>query len=164
MKKLIFFTFLIVMLSSCSHKLRETQNKNVYPVPLPQTVGVSPVRVQPNATAFRMSGDFANNIAITLNSAGNPVYFPDPKDITADSAPIDLGDGWWLNRQGIGKNSVFTTYTFAEYATLPEVPTIQQLKNSIIPGAIVTEFIELPFKMNQATQDISLVKEYIKSR
>lgn len=137
----------------------------------PQKVAVRPtgsetlkVNFLPNATAFRMSGDYANNVAITLSKDGELLYYPAPTDITADSEPIDLGNGWWLNNQGLGPNSVFTKYTFAEYASLPEVPTHEQLKNSIIPGAKITGFIELPMKLNQANENLEEAKAFVNSK
>lgn len=122
------------------------------------------LRAYPNATVFRMSGDYANNVAVTLSPNGELVYFPAPTDITADSEPVELCEGWWLNNQGIGPNSVFTTYTFAEYASLPTVPSPEQLKNAIIPGAKVTEFMEIPMKISQANQNIEEVKNFLKKR
>ncbi len=98
-----------------------------------------PVGMRPKPTAFRMSGDYADNVAVTLDAQGNLTYFPDPRDITADSKPVPLGDGWWLNRQGLSGNSVFTRYTFEEYSKLKQVPSIKELKASIIPGAKVTQ-------------------------
>lgn len=120
-----------------------------------------PIMYLPNATAFRMSGDFADNVAVTLNSVGELIYFPAPTDITADSAPVSLGEGWWLNCQGLGPNSVFTKYTFAEYSALSDTPTPEQIKNSIIPGAKVVQFIELPVKQNRALENIEEIKTYI---
>lgn len=115
------------------------------------------------ATAFRMNGNFEDNVAVTIGPDGNLLYFPDPKDISADSKPISLGDGWWLNRQGIGPNSVFTTYTFAQYAALPAVPSLQQLKNAIIPGSRITQFVELPVSASQAIQNIDEIKKCLKN-
>lgn len=103
-----------------------------------------PVGMLPKPTAFRMSGDYSDNVAITLDSQGNLVYFPDPRDISADSKPTPLGDGWWLNRQGLSGNSVFTRYTFEEYSKLEHVPSIKELKAAIIPGAKVTQIRVLP--------------------
>ena len=118
----------------------------------------------PKATAFRMSGDFEDNVAVTLNADGELTYFPAPSDITADSRPVSLGDGWWLNNQGLSPKSVFTKYTFAQYAALTEVPSPSQLKKEIIPGAMVTQFIELPFDINQARNNLQEIKDYLKDK
>lgn len=95
---------------------------------------------------------------------GKLLYFPDPRDITAESAPINLGDGWWLNRQGISANSVFTTYTFSQYAALPRVPTAAALKAAIIPGAKVTEMRELPFTPAEAVAHLDSVRSLLRIR
>ena len=131
---------------------------------MPEMVGSQQLSAMPDATAFRMSGDYANNVAVTLGPNGELLYFPAPTDITADSEPVELMDGWWLNNQGLGPNSVFTKYTFAEYASLPEVPSVEQLKLSVIPGAKVTDFMELPFKIGNTSQNIEEIKNFIKGQ
>lgn len=122
----------------------------------------SPQRVLLNATAFRMSGDYADNVAVTLNADGTFAYFPDPSDITEASRPLDLGNGWWLNRQGISSRSCFTRYTFEEYAALKEVPSREQLKEAIIPGARVTEFKTLPFPAAEAIEKLDSIRAILK--
>ena len=123
--------------------------------------GNNDVRAIPNATIFRMSGDYVNNVAITLNHDGTLAYYPDPADITANSTPYALGNGWYLNRQGIGPNSRFTSYSFEEYRNLPALPSQKDLISSIIPGAVVTEFIEIPVPVSQAITDPAACKKYI---
>ena len=146
---------------SCSKKV----NTETEPVPIaPERIQLtgSPSAMMPKATAFRMSGDYANNVAVTLNANGTLSYFPAPTDITDNSKPYDLGDGWYLNRQGLGPNSVFTTYTFEEYGNLKETPTHQQLLEAVIPGAVVTAFKELPVSMSAAFSDPSVCNGYLK--
>lgn len=99
--------------------------------------------MMPKATVFRMSGDYADHVAVTLNPNGSLAYFPAPTDLTANSKPYDLGDGWYLNRQGLGTNSVFTKWTFEEYRSLPSVPSQQEILNAIIPGAKVIAMSKL---------------------
>ena len=180
MKKIIYLLPLMAVVCSCSHKTSSSVDSSVVagyssttvpadlngekPVREPEMKTVRPEGMIPYATAFRMSGDYADNVAVTLNADGSLLYFPDPKDITADSRPVSLGNGWWLNNQGLGPNSVFTTYTFADYAELPAVPTIEQLKNSILPGAKVTQFIQLPYSIRDASDHIAEIKEYLKDK
>ena len=171
MRKVLFFCVMAAMFASCTNKTyvytpvsQQTPAEPQKKVTLPERAPRRPVMALPNATAFRMSGDYANNVAVTVGSDGELTYFPAPTDITAYSEPISLGNGWWLNQQGLGPNSVFTKYTFAEYAALPEVPSPQQLKNAIIPGAKVTEFIQLPMKIGDAVKNIDEVKEYLKNK
>ncbi|MDE6337983.1 MAG: hypothetical protein K2L34_15570 [Muribaculaceae bacterium] len=176
MKKLTLLLSLAVMLiaSSCkSSSPAATSDPNVtrsvaVSMPLrdskprgPQTLNSKPVNALPKATAFRMSGDYADHVAISVDNQGNLTYFPAPTDITAASAPVSLTDGWWLNRQGIGINSVFTKYTFSEYAALPSVPSIEELKASIIPGARVTEVISLPYTISEAPSHIQEINDFL---
>ena len=180
MKKISCLFLLSLLLIGCTHKSSVTQDSSVVagysgaseqmggdPTTLPAKppVRIMPVpqtRVMPDATAFRMSGNYSQNVAVTLDADGNLIYFPDPADLTADSEPIELGEGWWLNRQGLGQHSVFTKYTFAEYAALPEAPAASQLKKMIIPGARVTQFVELPYKIGEVEDHLEEVKSYLK--
>lgn len=183
MKQTVIYLMLLTFIVSCSstHKYIEGEkgttsvaigykssdkNNNVsviQPVSLPETKGGNQKMI-PNATAFRMSGDYSKNVAISLLPDGSLGYFPAPTDITADSEPISLGNGWWLNCQGIGPNSVFTKYTFPEYSSLLEAPSPEQLKSSIIPGAKVTDFIELPMTQTEALGNMGEIKQYLKDR
>ena len=186
MKRLLTILPVIIILLSCSHKATQTEDSVsnqsssvVIGVTSHNEGNVKPVRILdrksalaqedtknfiPNATAFRMNGDYSKNVAITLSSDGEIIYFPAPSDITADSEPIPLVEGWWLNCQGFGPNSVFTKYTFSEYAALPEVPSPEQLKMDIIPGARVTQFIELPIKIGNASNELEKIKDYLNNR
>lgn len=173
MKKVTFIFSLAIMLLATACKSSSSTSKDTNDPNITRSVAVSmplrdskPVASQsvnalPKATAFRMSGDYANNVAISIDSQGNLTYFPAPTDISAASEPISLTDGWWLNRQGIGTNSVFTKYTFSEYASLPSVPSIEELKASIIPGAKVTEVIALPYSINDASNHIPEINDFL---
>ena len=179
MKKIIYLLPLMAVVCSCSHKTSSSVDSSVVagyssttvpadlngekPVREPEMKTVRPEGMIPYATAFRMSGDYADNVAVTLNADGSLLYFPDPKDITADSRPVSLGNGWWLNNQGLGPNSVFTTYTFADYAELPAVPDTQQLLKAVIPGAKVTQMVELPYRLGETEGNIDAIKEYLKN-
>lgn len=112
-------------------------------------VGVS----APKAVAYRMSGDYADNVPVTLAADGAIISYPAPGDLTDLSAPLPLADGWWLDRRGISANSVFTRYTYSEYRALPAAPTPAELKASVIPGARVTATLQLPMTVSKATAD-----------
>lgn len=182
MKKFIIPCMMSLLFVSCGHKTYNpvenvsprgnthvavgygdnTTQKSDSKVKVGERKGLTQVAVIPNATAFKMNGNYSHNVAVTLNQDGKLLYFPAPSDITADSEPIDLGNGWWLNCQGFGPNSVFLKYTFAEYAALPEAPSPQQLKLDIIPGSKVTQYVELPMRLNQAVNNLEEVRECLK--
>lgn len=175
MKKLFFMLLSAMIFMSCSQRHVYVEkggggvlgysptttdlNKSDKPSPIVNANNTS--NYMPKATAFVMSGDYSNNVAITLSPDGNLIYFPAPSDITVDSAPVELGNGWWLNRQGLGQNSVFTTYTFEDYSKLGSTPSIEELKAAIIPGAKVVQFIELPWTLQEVNSNLNEAKEFV---
>lgn len=164
MKKILFLLPMI-MICGCSKKtttVAESTSQQPEVVRMVDPIGSRPVSMVLKASAFQMTGDYSNNVAITLNNDGSLAYFPDPSDITSASRPIDLGNGWWLNRQGIGPNSVFTRYTFDEYEKLPNVPTLEELKASVIPGARVSNWKRLSYPASEAMQHLPEIKEELK--
>lgn len=108
------------------------------------------VNTMPKATVFKIEGKYADHVAVTLGPDGNLSYFPAPSDISAASVPVALGDGWYLNCQGIGANSVFTKWTFEEYKALSKVPSPDEIKAAIIPGARIEDFRTLPVTASEA--------------
>lgn len=114
------------------------------------------------ATVFRMSGDYADNVAITLRPDGTLAYYPAPSDISGQSRPVSLGNGWWLNRQGLGPGSVFTRFTFEEYARLKNTPSQKELIDAIIPGAKVIEMRRLDIPASEAARDPKKASELLK--
>lgn len=167
MKRIFTGIIAITVLCGCSKK-NVSDSPDSTDIPVAEASGVAlgyksskPVNAIPMATAFRMSGDYADHVAITIVN-GNITYFPAPTDITDSSKPISLGNGWWLNRQGISANSVFTRYTFEEYSKLRQVPTVKELKASVIPGARVTEMYTLPYSISEASSHISEIREILK--
>jgi len=125
-------------------------------------VAGSAVRVMPKAVAYRMSGDYAANVPVNLGADGSLVSYPAPSDVSEASMPLPLADGWWLDRRGVGRNSVFTRYTYAEYSALKTVPSPAQLLASVIPGAAVTEVLSLPMTPGEAAADTAAVNDYIR--
>lgn len=152
MKKILFFG-LVAMLAGCS---RHSNVISLSPAPGEGAAVEVPglnggVAMIPKASAFRMSGDYADRVAVTLDGAGNLVYYPAPSDISAASRPTAIGEGWWLNRQGLGPGSVFTSWTFDEYRSLAKTPTPAEIKSAVIPGAVVTDFRRLPVSLTEAS-------------
>ncbi len=143
--------------TGCSHKGASQAAADIQEAasPVALTGGVAYI---PRATVFRMSGPYADHVAVTLGADGNLTYFPAPTDISENSLPVYLGKGWWLNRQGLGPNSVFTTWTMAEYAKLTSTPTAAQIKAHIIPDARVTEFRSTSVLLPDAMRDLSTIK------
>lgn len=144
MKKFILMAA-VALMTSCSASQKTTET----PTPEGTTDHI------PLAIAYQTSGDYNNNVPVTLNAAGDRlVSFPGPADVNPEtSAPIPLAQGWLLDRRGISANTAFTTYTYEQYHALPAVP--DNLMTSIIPGAVVTRIIRFPANINQITPDLA---------
>lgn len=158
MKKILIIAAaagMAVMPVACSHKSIGADNNNEITAMPVNGGGESFI---PKATVFKMSGPYADHVAVTLDNNGELAYYPAPSDITANSVPVYLGDGWWLNRQGLGASSVFTTWTMAEYAKLPSTPSPAEIKGHIIPDARVTEFRRTSVPITDAMTKLSKIK------
>lgn len=127
-------------------------------------IGGKPVAARQRALAFRMSGDYADNVPLTLAADGTLASYPAPSDISADSAPLPLADGWWLDRRGVTEETVFSRYTLSQYAALKDVPAPQELLASVIPGAKVTAVAPLPMYQQEALADTAAVNEWLRNR
>ena len=164
MKKILFL-IPAMMLLGCSKK-NTTVADQTPPQPevvkMVEPIGSRPLGTILKATAFKMTGDYSNNVAITLNEDGTLAYYPATSDITENSRPVELEDGWWLNRQGLSPNSVFTRYTFEEYENLSSVPTQEELKAAIIPGARVSDWKRLSYPAGEAMKYLPQIKEELK--
>lgn len=123
--------------------------------------GLPPTKAMPRATVFRMSGDYADNVPVDIYPAGRLFSYPAPTDVTEDSAPLPLAGGWWLDRRGVGEHTVFTRWTWSEYHALKEVPSPREISAAVIPGAKVTEVLQLDMTPQEAMGDTAAVNAAI---
>ncbi len=156
MKKLILIAIATAL---CTVACRSTK-------PIPATVGTSEISMKPAASPvpraiiYRTNGDYDQNVPITMD--GNRIVsFPAPSDLRS-ATPLPLADGYLLDRRGISQNSVFITYTYPEYASLSEAPTIDALKSAIIPGARITRIVRLPMTLSTAQSDTAAINRLIR--
>lgn len=135
----ICFVFLLLSMSifsGCSPKLTSDVTSNVSG----GVVSGSPVvSALPSQRVYRMRGDYANLVPVTLDQNGNIISYPDPIDVSDSAKPVNLGDGWFLDRRGVGPNSAFTNYTYDEYHALKHVPSLDELKSRIVARHAITE-------------------------
>ncbi len=124
-------------------------------------IGWNSEKAVPKARIYKTNGNFVDNVPITLGTDRKTIIsFPSPADVE-NSQPIPLENGYYLDRRGITPETAFTTYTYRQYSSLKNTPTLKQLKHAVIPGAIVTEIVELPFPVGTPTkqQCDSLINE-----
>lgn len=160
--RFLLIAMAVLVMAGCAKKNTRQSSESMQEIKLESKIIGGPTEFAiPKATVFKMNGPYENNVAVTLNPDGSLAYYPAPTDIMENSAPYSLGDGWWLNRQGIGPNSVFTKWTFADYCKLKRVPGREEILDAIIPGSGVTEFRELPLPYSEARSNPSLCKKYL---
>lgn len=116
----------------------------------------------PRARVYRMNGDYADNVPVGTDN-GRIISYPAPTDLSAASKPIQLAGGWWLDRRGVGRHTVFTRFTYEEYAAMQQAPSVAQLKEAVIPGARVTVVAELPWTLQDAVADTAAVNSWLQS-
>lgn len=152
-KIFILFSLMAIIFISCS------TTKEVKTL----TPQAASTRALPKAVIYKMNGNYAHNVPIVINRSTNKVVsYPAPSDITSNSTPIALNDGWYLDRRGgIGENTVFLSYTYDEYRNLKQAPSASELIERIIPESKVTQYEALPITLNEAIKNPSLLNQYI---
>lgn len=94
----------------------------------------------PQTVVYRTTKDYSRNVPVILDAnKENIVSFPDPIDVRNFPMPTPLDNGYLLDNRGIGPNVAYTDYTFADYAMLSKVPSIEELQAHIIDRNPITE-------------------------
>lgn len=154
MKLPIFACILSIGLTAChSTKTDITQGTS----PVGDTEVRSPdndvpsIRREPATRAFRPNGDYAANVMVTLSpDCREVISYPECNEVDSSMAPVKLSRGYYLDRGGVGPNTVFLRWTYDEYSRLPETPTPSQIIEAVIPDSHIAEIIEIPLGMNYA--------------
>lgn len=130
----------------------------------PSPVGTDPVTALPVAVVYQTSKPCADLVPVTVAN-GRLISFPAPTDITENSAPIPLDFGYWLSRQGgIGSDTRFTNWTFAEYSALKAVPSPAEILANL-SDAKVTDVKEIKGMTPwQAAADTAAVNRIIRAQ
>ena len=85
---------------------------------------------------YKTTADYFFNVPVSMNEARDRIVsFPAPSDLYYNGEPAlpgKLKKGYLLDRRGINANSVFTSYTYSEYAALEAPPSLEELHESII--------------------------------
>ena len=162
MKNLLFAAALL-SLGACQAKRELTplpEGSGIH-IPRPEVVEIKQPAALPAGTIYRTSGDYNNNVFIILGNDGNILTYPAPSDVNASSAPLQLKQGWLLDRRGISQGAAFLTWTYEEYHALKSAPSPTELKAHIIPGAKVTAIERLPVSASEAAADTAAVNAWI---
>jgi hypothetical protein len=112
---LILFSFFSTCLTGCTPK---------------KQFGVAAL---PPIIVYKTRQNYDKNVAVMLSDDKKSIVsYPHPSDVSVNSYPTPLKNGYLLDNRGIGKNTAFISLTYEEYAALEKVPSIAELYNLII--------------------------------
>jgi hypothetical protein len=87
----------------------------------------------PPTIVYKTIKNYDKNVAVQLSEDKQRITaYPHPYDVSADSYPTTLKNGYLLDNRGIGKNTAFISLTYEEYAALRKPPSIKELDSMII--------------------------------
>lgn len=149
MKKLLILSMLLIG-GCCAKK----QTADVPPPPTPPVAGAEtlPVPTPPGIGAqarvvlYRTRTDVRDRVPVMLDKDGTTILsYPAPSDLQAEDGlalPVELGQGWLLDRRGVGLNTAFLDISYADYAGMEEVPPLSELQDAILDRDPLTDLCD----------------------
>ena len=123
-----FLLLIILIFSSCKNK----EKMNLPTDKLPVT---NVVAALPQAIVYKTTGDYSDLVPVIMNSEKTRIIsYPAPNDLYYNgklSVPTALKDGYWLDNRGINENVVFLKYTYSEYKSFAEAPSMKEMLKNI---------------------------------
>lgn len=134
----------VVALTACqsTREKNETAPKEV----VTETKVEMQSMAMPNVVIYKTKADYSNLVPLMMNDDKTQVVsYPDPTDVKERKRPTQLDGGYLLDNFGIGKNVVYTDYTYEQYAALESVPELETLIAHIIERApLVAYYVSTP--------------------
>jgi len=95
---------------------------------------------------YRTKEDQAEHVPVMLSGDRKSILsYPHPKDLRATdglSVPVELENGWLLDRRGIGMNVAFLRITYPEYAAMENAPSLAELEAAITDRDPLTDLCD----------------------
>ncbi|WNJ17052.1 hypothetical protein [Pontibacter sp. G13] len=90
----------------------------------------------PPAIVYKTKQDYSQLVPVLLSADKSQIVsYPHPKDLKVGGkylVPTSLSKGYWLDNKGIMGEVAFLGMTYAEYAALPEAPSLADLYDAIV--------------------------------
>ena len=100
----------------------------------------------PHLIVYKMKADYSSKVPVMLSADGNAIVsYPGTRDIyyKGDLAiPVQLTDGYYLDRRGIGPEVAFLSLSYEEYRNLDMEPTSETLKGLILERDPILEMYD----------------------
>lgn len=121
-------------------------------------------RFVPNAVIYKTKMDYSQLVPVNLDATKSRIVsYPHPTDVSRNSTPLKLINGWLLDRRGITQNSAFTSFTYDEYSKFTNAPKIRILQEKIIDDDPFIAIIQLPISSSEAIADTAKCNDIIRS-
>lgn len=139
--KHIIFLLAISLLWSCSTTKEVVKSSS-------EATTQTRVQAQAPQIIYKAKGDYSQLVPVQMNTEKTKIVgFPAPSDLKSNGGlqtPIALEDGYYYDRRGISKNSVFLNKSYSEYAALVKTPSISDLKAWILEKDPFLEIYSCP--------------------
>lgn len=130
MSKLIALTILVIM-TACNNQKQTTLNMSMATEPF---------------VIYKTKNEYINLVPVTLNNEKTTITsYPAPSDLFKNgelALPTPLKNGYLIDNRGIGLNTAFTSFTYEEYSTMQQAPSIEELMNSIVDKDPIAELYD----------------------
>jgi hypothetical protein len=101
---------------------------------------------QPAVVIYKTKADYSKLVPVTLSDDRSQIVsYPHPSDVKIGERyayPTALNKGYLLDNRGIGKTVAFLKLTYAEYAALPEAPSLADMDKMIVDKDPLTELYD----------------------
>ncbi|MBN1768357.1 MAG: hypothetical protein JXR50_08385 [Prolixibacteraceae bacterium] len=95
---------------------------------------------------YKTKADYAQNVPVILNKEKTAIVsYPAPSDLKYNNGmrtPTKLFDGYLLDNRGISVNVAFTSFTYSEYVSLENAPSVKVLFDNIIDANPIIEMYD----------------------
>lgn len=131
----------VAAMTACQSS-KETNKAENTEVTVTETMNVQPTAMaMPRVVIYKTTADFSNFVPFAMDDSKTQIVsFPDPADIKDNKRPTQLDNGYLLDNFGIGKNVVYTDYTYEQYAALESVPDLETLMQHIVERNPLVEY------------------------
>ncbi|MBR2379118.1 MAG: hypothetical protein IKA91_06755 [Bacteroidaceae bacterium] len=131
----------VAAMTACQSS-KETNKAENTEATVTETMTEQPVAMaMPRVVIYKTTADFSNFVPFAMDDSKTQIVsFPDPADIKDNKRPTQLDNGYLLDNFGIGKNVVYTDYTYEQYAALESVPDLETLMQHIVERNPLVEY------------------------
>jgi hypothetical protein len=123
----IFFMGLTLLgTTSCKNKPRQNQE----PI-------INSIDAERPLIIYQTKSDYSNLVPVILSeNAAEIVSYPSPSDLKDGEGnmmyPEKLEGGFWLDNRGVNNRVAFLKYTYQEYISFKELPSLEVLYENIV--------------------------------